>query len=469
MRNSDITTNLIKRLIIIGDFVVLNVLIYIIMKLCPNIFVYLGDDIRIFLLASNLALGISECWFHNIIYRRQVNAGDIIRRVVLLTIVYTFVAYCIMKVLGWHAELSRVIFIIGSALVVLLIIIRYIERQILKLCRQRGKNTRMITFIGSDKALIELYNLLVKDVTMGYKLLGYYADEKMKNVPKGMIHSGSLTEFLQHMDHPENLLIGDELYVSLSRKEHKNTIRNLARFCDQHMIHFFYVPVSVETLKINLQREQMGDMDVYTTYESPLSNPVKRLIKRLMDIIVSIIAILLSSLIYPIVWIMIKIQSPGPVFFTQERTGLDGKTFRCYKFRSMHINKDADKVQATRDDPRKYPFGNFMRKANIDELPQFWNVLKGDMSIVGPRPHMLAHTEMYSVLIDKYMVRHFVKPGVTGWAQVTGFRGETRELWQMEGRVQRDIWYMENWSIWLDIRIIWMTVKQIFVKDEKAY
>ena len=127
----------------------------------------------------------------------------------------------------------------------------------------------------------------------------------------------------------------------------------------------------------------------------------------------------------------------------------------------MHVNKDADKVQATKDDPRKYPFGNFMRKANIDELPQFLNVLKGDMSIVGPRPHMLAHTEMYSHLIDKYMVRHFVKPGVTGWAQVTGYRGETKELWQMEGRVKRDIWYMEHWSIWLDIRIIWLTIKYL--------
>ena len=148
---------------------------------------------------------------------------------------------------------------------------------------------------------------------------------------------------------------------------------------------------------------------------------------------------------------------------------MDGKDFYCLKFRSMHVNKDADRLQATKDDPRKYPFGNFMRKANIDELPQFWNVLRGDMSIVGPRPHMLAHTEQYSQLIDKYMVRHFVKPGVTGWAQVTGFRGETKELWQMEGRVKRDIWYMEHWSIWLDIRIIWLTIKTIFIHDKNAY
>ena len=135
----------------------------------------------------------------------------------------------------------------------------------------------------------------------------------------------------------------------------------------------------------------------------------------------------------------------------------------------MHVNKEADSRQATKDDPRKFPFGDFMRKTNIDELPQFWNVLIGNMSVVGPRPHMLAHTEQYDKLIDKYMVRHFVKPGITGWAQVTGFRGETSELWQMEGRVERDIWYIQHWSFWLDMRIIWMTVKSIFTRDEKAY
>ena len=141
----------------------------------------------------------------------------------------------------------------------------------------------------------------------------------------------------------------------------------------------------------------------------------------------------------------------------------------CYKFRSMHTNVEADKLQATEDDPRKFPFGNFMRKYNIDELPQFWNALKGNMSIVGPRPHMLLHTEMYSQQIGSYMVRHFVKPGITGWAQVTGFRGETKELWQMEERVKRDIWYIENWSIWLDLRIIWMTLKSLFIHDKHAY
>ena len=141
----------------------------------------------------------------------------------------------------------------------------------------------------------------------------------------------------------------------------------------------------------------------------------------------------------------------------------------CYKFRSMHVNADADRVQATKHDPRKFPFGEFMRKTNLDELPQFLNVLKGDMSIVGPRPHMIFHTEKYSALIGKYMVRHFSKPGITGYAQVTGFRGETEELWQMEGRIQKDIWYIENWSMWLDIKIIFKTALTIIFPDKAAY
>ena len=156
-------------------------------------------------------------------------------------------------------------------------------------------------------------------------------------------------------------------------------------------------------------------------------------------------------------------------FFKQMRSGEENKEFWCYKFRSMRVNKDSDKVQATLNDPRKTRLGNFMRKTSIDELPQFINVLLGDMSVVGPRPHMLKHTEEYSKLIDKYMVRHLVKPGITGWAQVTGFRGETKELWQMEGRVERDIWYLEHWTFMLDLYIIYKTVKNAVRGEKEAY
>ena len=153
---------------------------------------------------------------------------------------------------------------------------------------------------------------------------------------------------------------------------------------------------------------------------------------------------------------------PGPVFFRQKRNGINGDEFTCLKFRSMRVNADADKVQATKNDPRKTKWGNIMRKTNIDELPQFINVLLGDMSIVGPRPHMVKHTEEYGALVDKYMVRHYTKPGITGWAQVTGSRGETSELWMMEERIKKDIWYVENWSLLLDLKIIFKTITNVF-------
>ena len=271
---------------------------------------------------------------------------------------------------------------------------------------------------------------------------------------------------MQRKDSPPAL--GDELYVSLSRKE-RTAIRQLSHLCDSQVTQFFYVPVSVESLGLNMHREFLSDIELFTTHESPLENVVNRGIKRAFDIGIALVALALTGILMPFIYLIIKLQSPGPVFFKQLRTGMDGREFVCYKFRSMHVNNDADKLQATKDDPRKFPFGNLMRKTNLDELPQFWNVLKGDMSVIGPRPHMLAHTEQYSHLIKEYMVRHFVKPGITGWAQVTGYRGETKELWQMEERVRRDIWYIEHWTIWLDFLIVWLTFKSFFVHDENAY
>jgi putative colanic acid biosynthesis UDP-glucose lipid carrier transferase len=163
------------------------------------------------------------------------------------------------------------------------------------------------------------------------------------------------------------------------------------------------------------------------------------------------------------------LNSRGPVFFVQLRSGKDNKEFRCFKFRTLTVNADSDSKQVTRDDTRFTKFGKFLRKTSLDELPQFFNVLLGNMSVVGPRPHMLKHTEDYSRLLDEYMIRHFVKPGVTGWAQVNGFRGEIKEEEQLRKRIEYDIWYLENWSLWLDVRIIFLTLYVTFKGDKNAF
>lgn len=216
--------------------------------------------------------------------------------------------------------------------------------------------------------------------------------------------------------------------------------------------------------------EVMDSIPLLTIRREPLQAAYNRAIKRAFDIIFSFcILITIYPVLYTIAGFLIKRSSPGPILFKQKRTGLYGHEFECYKFRTMKMNEQADSMQAVKNDPRKTKIGDFLRRTNLDEFPQFVNVLKGDMSVVGPRPHMLRHTEQYSALIDKYMIRHLVKPGVTGWAQVTGYRGETRTLEQMEGRVKRDVWYIENWSFFLDLKIIVITVLNMFRGEDNAY
>ncbi len=204
--------------------------------------------------------------------------------------------------------------------------------------------------------------------------------------------------------------------------------------------------------------------------KNPLERTRNRILKRAFDIVFSLVFL---CTLFPIILLMVTLITqctmPGKVFFTQKRTGLDGKAFTCIKFRSMKANPEADTRQATRKDERITRWGHILRSTNLDEIPQFLNVLWGNMSVVGPRPHMVKHTEEYSLQIDTYMLRHQVKPGVTGWSQINGFRGETPRLADMENRVKYDLWYIHHWSFGLDLFIIYKTIEGCFHKDKKAY
>ena len=482
MRNNNQTNSFVKWSVIIGDFILFNVIILLFTRFHWRIESWEENQLEVFRLVGNLALVISQLRFSTIIHQRLVGAGDVLQRIMGLTILHAIAGYVILRAIDYDMPVGWLIWEINTVFFVLLVFKRLSERWIIRLCREAGRNSRMVTLVGSDIELVNIYRKLINDATLGFKVNGYYGDgdlvdtievvEKEEGIDlselKSLEKKGTISDMLDVMARHEDLQLGDEVYVCLSRRE-RDVIKKVSRYCDYKVVRFFFVPVSVESIGLNLKRELLDDIEIYTTYENPLQNLGNRMLKRTFDIVLSLFFLIPTALMFPFIWLIIKIQSPGPVLFKQARTGIDGKTFMMLKFRSMHVNKDADRLQATKDDPRKYPFGNFMRKSSIDELPQFLNVLKGDMSFVGPRPHMLAHTEQYSALITKYMVRHFVKPGLTGWAQVTGFRGETKDLWQMEGRVKRDIWYMEHWSIWLDIRIIWMTAKTIFIHDKNAY
>ena len=261
----------------------------------------------------------------------------------------------------------------------------------------------------------------------------------------------------------------DEIYCTLPGTQDDKIVK-LLDIAEKKMIRFYIVPEFYRNVKKSLVMELMESIPLLTTRREPLQSAYNRALKRAFDIVFSLsILIFVFPILYVLVGALIKMSSKGPVLFRQKRTGLYGREFMCYKFRTMKVNDQADTLQAVKNDPRKTRIGDFLRRTNLDEFPQFINVLMGDMSVVGPRPHMLKHTEQYSALIDKYMVRHLVKPGVTGWAQVTGYRGETKTLEQMEGRVKRDVWYIENWSFMLDLKIIAVTVLNMLRGEKNAY
>ena len=470
-RRNNQTNTLIKRLVIVGDILLLCCLLLLFRWQHPAMSQWSNHTTETFWVVCIMAMLLAQWKFSTIIHLRLISGGDILRRVFELSITQTIVAYLVMKVVDSSMPVGWLLVQIGLCQMLMLTVVRLIERSAIKRFRRAGMNTRTVTFIGADPVLLTLYDKLNNNPTLGYLVMGYYADSNISESQKGsgsLSRKGTLQELMAELKAGKTLDLGDEVYVCLPRNE-RQKLKELSDYCDSHVIHFYYIPATEERLDLNLKREFLDDLEVFTTHEVPLENFANRMVKRAFDITYSIFTLLLCLPLLPFIALIIKWQSPGPIFFRQQRTGINGKVFMCYKFRSMHTNIDADKLQATKDDPRKFAFGSFMRKYNIDELPQFWNVLKGTMSIVGPRPHMLLHTETYSQQIGTYMVRHFVKPGITGWAQVTGFRGETRELWPMEERVKRDIWYIEHWSIWLDLRIVWMTLKSVVIHDAKAY
>lgn len=324
-----------------------------------------------------------------------------------------------------------------------------------------------VIFVGCTDNNLEICQQITGDPSTGYRVFGYFDTAPNPRFPRECPYLGTPADVILYLQkHNSDVR---NLYCSLPA-EQKDSILPIIQYCENHLVRFYSVPNVRYTLHHRLHFSKMGNVLCLSLHEEPLSWIENRFIKRGFDIVFSLA--FLCTLFIPIlvmVTIITKLTMPGPVFFRQKRNGLNGKEFYCLKFRSMRVNADADRLQATKDDPRKTRWGNIMRKTSIDELPQFINVLLGEMSVVGPRPHMVKHTEEYSKLIDKYMVRHLIKPGITGWSQVSGFRGETRELSQMEERIKGDIWYMEHWSFWLDIYIIFKTIVNAIRGEKNAY
>jgi undecaprenyl-phosphate galactose phosphotransferase/putative colanic acid biosynthesis UDP-glucose lipid carrier transferase len=350
------------------------------------------------------------------------------------------------------------------------VLVRWFFQTFFSWYRSKGYNFRNVVLVGDDSSVQYLFKNMRDDITLGFRVLGFFNELVSKHEKplmemgcKDLGGIGDLKDFLMTND-------VHEVYWQLTPTEHP-LLKEIVQYCENNLIRVKFIPYFGSTL---LGRKPIIDMfrllPLVSLRREPLQNPWNRALKRFFDVVFSsMVLFVLMPLVFPIIAIFIKLGSRGPVFFKQLRTGEDGRSFWCYKFRTMHVNADADALQATKDDPRLTYTGGFLRRSNLDELPQFWNVLKGEMSVVGPRPHMLKHTEEYSQRVSKFLVRHLAKPGITGWAQVNGLRGETKELIQMEQRVEADIWYVENWSLTLDIRIVIKTIWNMLRGEEKAY
>jgi exopolysaccharide biosynthesis polyprenyl glycosylphosphotransferase len=292
-------------------------------------------------------------------------------------------------------------------------------------------------------------------------MVGRFGDDRHDGV-RDLGDFGDIKGFLESGPDIDKLIFFNS---TLSLEEEQE----IMRLCQNQFIDVEIAPRETTLFPRAYRTQQLGDLSILTLKEVPLMSLRNKVVKRAFDIVVSSFVILfIYPILLPIVACMIYREDPGPIFFRQERTGYRSASFKMWKFRSMRINRDADARQAIRGDDRITRVGAFLRRTSLDEFPQFINVFLGQMSVVGPRPHMLSHTEEYSRIIDTYMIRHQAKPGVTGLAQINGYRGPTDELWKMEKRVEYDVWYLENWSFLMDIRCIFMTVYNAIRGEENA-
>jgi len=378
-----------------------------------------------------------------------------------------FTGFVTLYLYFFHQIVISRTFIVAQlvGIAILLLGNRFLFLLIYQYFKKKDHLLRKIVVIGYNNVAKKLVQYL-ENQPFNSKVIGFCEDQE--NV-REVTHYPILTDIRGVLDECERQGV-TEIYSTIA-PEQNAYLYELIRGAEQHCIRFRFVPdLGVFMLKKQVYIDYLEDMPVLSLRREPLEDLGNQIRRRIFDVVVSLLVVVfVLSWMVPLVGLAILLESRGPVFFVQARSGKNNRSFPCLKFRSMVKNNSAEHRQATRNDSRVTRVGRFLRRTSIDEFPQFLNVLKGDMSIVGPRPHMLKHTSDYSELLDQFMIRQFVKPGITGWAQVNGYRGETRDLIQMQRRIEHDIWYLENWSLWLDVRIVFMTVFNLFRREANAY
>lgn len=329
----------------------------------------------------------------------------------------------------------------------------------LKYYRAKGGNVRNCIIVGYNDETKKLKKIIETRKDYGYQFYTFFGNKKHKNI-EGKFED--LDEYLKKHSI-------DVILCSLKECSDEQ-INEIIRMSNDYFINVKFIPDNKEILSKKLKIDYFDYFPVLSLSKSPLDKPINKFVKRIFDIIFSSIVIIgILSWLLPILGFLIKLESKGPIFFKQKRNGINYQPFYCYKFRSMYPNDKADIAQVRKGDDRITKIGKFLRKTSLDELPQFINVFKGEMSVVGPRPHMVKENERFLKKISNFMGRHYIKPGITGLAQVKGFRGEVVTDEDIINRVKYDLFYIENWSLWMDIKIILFTVFNILKGEEKAY
>ena len=442
-------SNLIKPLFLIADLIII----------CGTVFLFNTNITNIYIFFSYISFSWLIISFKNQFYEvhRNTRIVQIIALLFRQIILYAFILYAFIGVFK-QPNISRLA--LGNYLFIVFIFIAFFKFFTYSLLRRYriylGGNLRNVVVIGKNSKTDQLIDIFNRRHDFGYRFKKQFcatgADFSLNKCFSFVIDNSI-----------------DEIYASVAELSNKQ-INELIDFSDNNLRKLKFIPDNKEIYSKKIKYEYYEYIPILTLRDIPLSDTVNQFIKRTIDILFSsVVIIFLLSWLTPIIAILIKLDSKGPVFFKQKRNGFNYEEFYCYKFRSMKPNKDAHLYQATKDDKRITKVGKFLRKTSIDELPQFYNVLFGDMSIVGPRPHMVSHTNMYAKRIDKFMVRHFVKPGITGLAQISGFRGEIETDKDIIGRVKYDIFYIENWSLLLELKIIFQTFLKTLIGDKKAY
>lgn len=446
---------------IIGDFAIVNLAYWLVCMLFDS-----SPEFRskLVFLVVNAAFVPSAVFFSDVHKKRILFADRVVLQVCKSMLMYAAILLALFYELdifdlGWHC--GRVFY---GSVCILMTIWWLSAHALLKKIRRMGLNFRRVALVGSNDSAYMLLHQLQGDSGYGYRIMGIFDDNPV-TLKRFSDHYCNKVETLRDFVRINNI---DTIFYTLAGDD-QSPMRSVMEVADEMGIEFVYLPNISPSLRGHFVPSHVGTMPALTHTVSPLNKPKNSLLKRAFDICFSLPIVLLSPIWVLPIAILIKLSSRGPIFFKQKRTGIRGKDFTCLKFRTMKVNKDADKLQATENDPRKTRVGDFLRRSSLDELPQFFNVLAGQMSVVGPRPHMVSQTIDYTALINKYMVRHAIKPGITGWAQVNGYRGGTQHLWQMERRVEFDVWYIHHWNFFLDLKIILLTIINALRHEKNAY